>query len=1002
MPSAERCIWEWKREIFVTNNSALSDSVGELSLPGTRRRLQKWFDQRGDYPPLGSPDEYSFYARECYRTNQDRRSFFQSFAAKASPHIGYQLLPLLAKAGIIRSVWTTNFDGLVARAASAANVIPVEIGIDSTHRAFRAPCDGELRVVSLHGDFRYDDLKNTDEELQEQEANLKTALLHELVDHDLVVSGYSGRDESLVSVLMQAYKESGSSRLFWCGFGETIPPVVTQIIQQARQAGREAFYVSTEGFDDLITRLSLRRLEGAELDQCRTLLSKTEDSSRKPAPFTLPNREATSLFKSNAYPLTHPRELLKLDVSFPSGVNGNQWLRERLEGYDTAFVRFGDGFLSVASPEDLAKALGASLRTSPVAMAISDDEVYEDGRIQSLIRRALVISIAKCFSTSCDNSRSIWEPTAYKKEKHENTNYDLHRALSFRLEFHAGGLHVVLVPEVVVLTADGHFAEKEVKKILRNAVYGYQHNDVFDNDIKRWTERITDVDIPCFGGGTFKIGRAPIYTGLVQKGKPLLPEKYRRHIKQSGVILQDADLVFCARNGKSEAKAPNPLAGLIANRPWDFQLTASGLTPNTEVACICPARDATKLSRFLARLNERAQPIKTEKDYLQDFPGYTSAFGLPLVTALPGDPAWVQLDDEVGANGLGSAKLLATRICKSLDLIRGIRPSAVVVIFVPSSWEPHKIIETESESFNLHDYVKAYAARQGQSTQFLREETTATMQPCRVSWWLALALYTKGLRTPWRMDCLDDETAFVGIGYSIDTVANRGNHILLGCSHLYSSRGEGLQFRLGRIENPIIRNKNPFMSEDDARRTGETVRQLFYDARMRLPSRVVIYKKTPFIEDEKRGLVAGLEGVANLEMIQVTFTDSLRYLSSQLRNGELQIDKFPVPRGTVVLQDSLTACLWVHGSTPSVQNPRYRYYQGKRRIPAPLYIRRFQGRSDIVQVGTEILALSKMNWNSFDYYSRLPATLDSASAIARMGVYLGGFSSAPYDYRLLI
>lgn len=43
-----------------------------------------------------------------------------------------------------------------------------------------------------------------------------------------------------------------------------------------------------------------------------------------------------------------------------------------------------------------------------------------------------------------------------------------------------------------------------------------------------------------------------------------------------------------------------------------------------------------------------------------------------------------------------------------------------------------------------------------------------------------------------------------------------------------------------------------------------------------------------------------------------------------------------------------------------------------------------------------------MNWNTFDYYSRLPATLDSASAIAKVGIYLSGFGSAPYDYRLLI
>src|SRR5438874_831330 len=65
MPSAQRCIWEWKRDIFVTQNPLLRESVGELSLPGTRQRIQRWLDQRGRYPAASSPEEYSFYAREC-------------------------------------------------------------------------------------------------------------------------------------------------------------------------------------------------------------------------------------------------------------------------------------------------------------------------------------------------------------------------------------------------------------------------------------------------------------------------------------------------------------------------------------------------------------------------------------------------------------------------------------------------------------------------------------------------------------------------------------------------------------------------------------------------------------------------------------------------------------------------------------------------------------------------------------------------------------------------
>lgn len=47
MPSADRCIWEWKQDIFATNNPTLRESVGEISLAGTKRRIQEWLDRRG-------------------------------------------------------------------------------------------------------------------------------------------------------------------------------------------------------------------------------------------------------------------------------------------------------------------------------------------------------------------------------------------------------------------------------------------------------------------------------------------------------------------------------------------------------------------------------------------------------------------------------------------------------------------------------------------------------------------------------------------------------------------------------------------------------------------------------------------------------------------------------------------------------------------------------------------------------------------------------------------
>ena len=131
VPSAETCIWEWKRELFLTNNQGLEEQFSELSLASVQHRIQQWLDGQGKYPERGSTEEYGYYIQECFPIPDDRRIYFQEKIRDARPHVGYQLLCHLAQGDLIRSVWTTNFDGLAARAAASFSLTPLEVGIDT-------------------------------------------------------------------------------------------------------------------------------------------------------------------------------------------------------------------------------------------------------------------------------------------------------------------------------------------------------------------------------------------------------------------------------------------------------------------------------------------------------------------------------------------------------------------------------------------------------------------------------------------------------------------------------------------------------------------------------------------------------------------------------------------------------------------------------------------------------------------------------------------------------
>ncbi|MFZ0848913.1 MAG: hypothetical protein WAO08_06890, partial [Hyphomicrobiaceae bacterium] len=56
-------------------------------------------------------------------------------------------------------------------------------------------------------------------------------------------------------------------------------------------------------------------------------------------------------------------------------------------------------------------------------------------------------------------------------------------------------------------------------------------------------------------------------------------------------------------------------------------------------------------------------------------------------------------------------------------------------------------------------------------------------------------------------------------------------------------------------------------------------------------------------------------------------------------DGSFDDDNYPVRRGTAMKLDDFSALVWVHGATTAL-NPHNKYFQGKRRIPAPLTVRR--------------------------------------------------------------
>ncbi|WP_188112318.1 hypothetical protein [Aquimarina sp. RZ0] len=64
-----------------------------------------------------------------------------------------------------------------------------------------------------------------------------------------------------MDALKKAFTRKGAGRLYWCGYGSEISNEITNLIRIIRASGREAHYVTTDGFDKTIIHLAKSAFE---------------------------------------------------------------------------------------------------------------------------------------------------------------------------------------------------------------------------------------------------------------------------------------------------------------------------------------------------------------------------------------------------------------------------------------------------------------------------------------------------------------------------------------------------------------------------------------------------------------------------------------------------------------------------------------------------------------------------------------------------------------------
>jgi hypothetical protein len=396
LPTATDILWDLKRQYYCREENQ-DISRQDIQNDAVKARIQSFMDARG-FPALWADDEYTAYFEKIFGEDRERqRKYLKAKLAEegVSLSVGNRVLGALMVAGLFRVTFTTNFDSVVEKAVAEMGGQSLSAyHLEGKHAANNALNNEEYPLYcKLHGDFRYDSLKNLAEDLARGNDELSACLVNAGNRFGFIVAGYSGRDESIMKLFDRVLESPNPfpHGLFWTGIKDSlVHPAVNELLDQARKKGVKAQYVEIDTFDTLMLRL-WRNIEEkpAELDD------KVRKSRLASVNIALPpSGRGKPLLRLNALPLlSAPNQCLSLSFK-----KHKEWadLRQASRDSQNSLILTKSESVWCWGTEERARAVfGSDLVSIAVRNVPRDIRSAENLHAKGFIEEALCLALAR-------------------------------------------------------------------------------------------------------------------------------------------------------------------------------------------------------------------------------------------------------------------------------------------------------------------------------------------------------------------------------------------------------------------------------------------------------------------------------------------------------------------------------------------------------------------------------------------------------------------------------
>lgn len=434
-------------------------------------------------------------------------------------------------------------------------------------------------------------------------------------------------------------------------------------------------------------------------------------------------------------------------------------------------------------------------------------------------------------------------------------------------------------------------------------------------------------------------------------------------------ILDEPELEFGFAARHQEQRA-----GLTLNGPADVEMPDR--KSELRVGLVGPTAYVSELADWLKATSKGVSGKETAlTELFPGFPGCTPSTGFMVEVIAPRDARRgmskarlrpiSDAPDEI-ARIDAAVKICAEEVetlheCAQVDVVMVVRPDGV----------PRGVPEGAATGADFHDLLKARLITLTQPIQIIRPATwrggRGIEDYATCAWNLFTALYYKAGGKPWRLvrDHSKLTRCYVGVSF---TQSDEGDELLTSVAQVFNELGDGVIVR-GALARKSQADRQPHLSRKDAAELLRKALERYRDEHKTMPAAVTVHKTSSFSDDERAGFqdAATDERLAECELVWVSRSER----AMLIRGTEYH----PPLRGTLLSLDDGEHALYTHGSIPY-----YRTYPGLY-VPRPIGIRPSETERTIDEIASEILALTKLNWNRARLDGKQPITLLTADRV---------------------